>query len=82
MARQWAWMAHGAHNAAVHVDLDVDEERATLRDCVEAIEAATGRRPLGWLGPALPRRSTRQRCSRASASPTRAIGATTTAPTQ
>ena len=31
---------------------DIDDERAMLRDCVETIESATGRRPLGWLGPA------------------------------
>jgi peptidoglycan/xylan/chitin deacetylase (PgdA/CDA1 family) len=53
VSRDWAWMAHGADNAAVHVDLDIDEERAMLRDCVETIETATGRRPRGWLGPAL-----------------------------
>jgi peptidoglycan/xylan/chitin deacetylase (PgdA/CDA1 family) len=53
VARGWAWMAHGAHNAAMHVDLDAEEERAMLRECVETIETATGRRPLGWLGPAL-----------------------------
>lgn len=51
--RDWSWMAHGAHNAALHVDLDVDTERTMLLECVETIERATGRRPRGWLGPAL-----------------------------
>jgi allantoinase len=51
--RGWTWMAHGEHNAALHVDLEIDAERRMLRDCVQAIESATGQRPRGWLGPAL-----------------------------
>ena len=37
MQRNWVWMAHGAHNAAMHVDLDVEDERRMLRECVEAV---------------------------------------------
>jgi peptidoglycan/xylan/chitin deacetylase (PgdA/CDA1 family) len=33
--------------------MEPDAERAALRDVVERIEAATGSRPRGWLGPAL-----------------------------
>lgn len=51
--RGWSWMAHGEHNAALHVDLEIDTERARLQDCLQAIESATGQRPRGWLGPAL-----------------------------
>ncbi len=51
--RGWRWMAHGAHNAALHTDVAIDAERRMLLDCVNAIESATGQRPRGWLGPAL-----------------------------
>ena len=33
--------------------MHVDEERALITDIVETIEAATGQRPRGWLGPGL-----------------------------
>jgi peptidoglycan/xylan/chitin deacetylase (PgdA/CDA1 family) len=51
--RGWSWMAHGKDNAALHVDLDRETERAMLVQCVQAIERATRRQPRGWLGPAL-----------------------------
>jgi len=49
----WAWIAHGRDNASLQVGMELEEERAYLTEVVEAIEAATGRRPRGWLGPAL-----------------------------
>ena len=52
-ARDWAWLAHGKTNSSLHTAMHVDEERALLTDIVETIEAATGRRPRGWLGPGL-----------------------------
>jgi allantoinase len=52
-ARAWAWLAHGRTNSVLHTNLSEDEERAELRDIVETIEKATGRRPRGWMGPAL-----------------------------
>ena len=52
-ARDWAWLAHGKTNSSLHTGMHVDEERALLTDIVETIEAATGRRPRGWLGPGL-----------------------------
>ena len=52
-ARDWAWLAHGKTNSSLHTGIHVDEERALITDIVETIEAATGRRPRGWLGPGL-----------------------------
>lgn len=52
-SRNWAWLAHGATNSALHTGLSVDEERAVLTDVVETIERATGSRPHGWMGPGL-----------------------------
>jgi polysaccharide deacetylase len=52
-ARDWAWLAHGKTNSSLHTGMHVDEERALITDIVETIEAATGRRPRGWLGPGL-----------------------------
>jgi allantoinase len=53
LGRDWAWLAHGSTNSTLHADLGEDEERAALADIVTAIEKATGRRPRGWMGPAL-----------------------------
>ncbi|MEV5596138.1 polysaccharide deacetylase family protein [Streptomyces sp. NPDC052496] len=52
-ARDWAWIAHGRDNSTFQADMTVEEERAYLTEVVGAIEKATGRRPRGWLGPAL-----------------------------
>ena len=51
--RGWCWVAHGVNNSEWTVGLDRDAERAILATVTESIEAATGRRPRGWLGPAL-----------------------------
>lgn len=51
--RGWAWLAHGSTNSALHTGLDADTERAVLREIVETIEAGTGTRPRGWMGPGL-----------------------------
>lgn len=52
-ARGWAWVAHGRTNSTLHTEMEPDEERAVLADIVETIEAVTGQRPRGWLGPGL-----------------------------
>lgn len=52
-AREWAWLAHGKNNSTLQADMTVEAERRLLTDVVETIEKATGRRPRGWLGPAL-----------------------------
>ena len=51
--RDWAWLAHGRTNSALHTDLTRDEERRVLTDIIDTITAATGRRPRGWMGPGL-----------------------------
>jgi peptidoglycan/xylan/chitin deacetylase (PgdA/CDA1 family) len=55
----------GGHDIAAHGDvqdsvlayMSPEEERATIRACADTIEAATGRRPTGWLSPVLARSS-------------------------
>ena len=52
--RGWAWLAHGQNNSTLQNAMTAsDAEREYLREMVETIETATGRRPRGWLGPAL-----------------------------
>ncbi len=51
--RQWAWLAHGKNNSVFHTGLQPDEERRVLTEMVELLASSTGKRPLGWLGPAL-----------------------------
>jgi peptidoglycan/xylan/chitin deacetylase (PgdA/CDA1 family) len=52
--RDWAWLAHGRTNSALHAGFaSEDEERAELAEVVGTIEKATGRRPRGWMGPGL-----------------------------
>lgn len=53
LERDWAWLAHGRDNSTFQAGMTRDEERAYLTDVVETIQTATGRRPRGWLGPAL-----------------------------
>ncbi|HEY1969516.1 MAG TPA: polysaccharide deacetylase family protein [Pseudonocardia sp.] len=52
-ARGWCWVAHGANNSSYPANLNPQAEQAYLREVTETIEAATGSRPRGWLGPAL-----------------------------
>lgn len=51
--RNWAWLAHGQTNSILHTGLGVDEERRILTSIADDIADATGRRPLGWMGPGL-----------------------------
>lgn len=51
--RDWAWLGHGFTNSQMWTGLDVEEEREGLRAIADAITAATGKAPRGWLGPAL-----------------------------
>lgn len=51
--RKWAWVAHGRDNSTYQAGMDRETERAYLTEVVDTIEAAIGRRPQGWLGPAL-----------------------------
>lgn len=51
--RNWAWLAHGRTNSILHSGMTRDEERGLLAEIVDTIGTATGRRPLGWMGPGL-----------------------------
>ena len=51
--RNWVWLAHGRTNSIMHAGMEIGEERAVLTDIRDAIVAATGRQPRGWMGPAL-----------------------------
>ena len=51
--RKWAWLAHGRDNSTFQAGMDVEQERAYLKDVVETISSATGQSIRGWLGPAL-----------------------------
>jgi len=53
VGRDWAWLAHGRTNSTLYTGMTVDAERAELTEVVATIEKATGRRPRGWMGPAL-----------------------------
>jgi peptidoglycan/xylan/chitin deacetylase (PgdA/CDA1 family) len=53
LERDWAWLAHGRDNSTFQAGMSREEERAYLAEVVTTIEEATGRRPRGWLGPAL-----------------------------
>jgi allantoinase len=53
VARNWAWLAHGQTNSALHAGLARDAERRLLTEVTDTIAAATGRRPAGWMGPGL-----------------------------
>ncbi|QKW54036.1 polysaccharide deacetylase family protein [Streptomyces buecherae] len=52
-ARDWTWVAHGKDNSRYQAGMEPDVELAYVREIVDTIERATGRRPRGWLGPAL-----------------------------
>jgi peptidoglycan/xylan/chitin deacetylase (PgdA/CDA1 family) len=51
--RDWAWCGHGHTNSAYWTAMDEESERAELATVVERLEAATGKKPTGWLAPAL-----------------------------
>lgn len=51
--RTWAWCAHGVNNSELWTDIALDEERAAISHLVDRFVGATGKRPVGWLGPGL-----------------------------
>ena len=51
--RDWTWLAHGLRGGTLHTGLEEDDEREQLAAMVATLERTTGRRPQGWLGPAL-----------------------------
>lgn len=53
LERGWAWVAHGTNNSTWQVGMSPDEEKAHIATVADIIEAGTGTRPRGWLGPSL-----------------------------
>ena len=51
--RGWPWLAHGKTNSVMQQGMNPEEERTFLTEVIDAIERGTGKRPRGWLGPAL-----------------------------
>lgn len=49
----WEFMGHGCTNSLSLSGMSVDEERKTIISTLATIEAHSGVRPQGWLGPAL-----------------------------
>ena len=52
-ALSWEWMGHGTTNSILISRQSEAEERALVNSVVEAIHKGTGKRPRGWLSPAL-----------------------------
>lgn len=49
----WEWMAHGKNNSQMVTKLSEDEERELIAHVIDTIHESSGRRPRGWLSPAL-----------------------------
>jgi allantoinase len=49
----WEWMGHGNNNSTLINKQSEDEERTLVRNIVDTIRRGTGKKPRGWLGPAL-----------------------------
>jgi peptidoglycan/xylan/chitin deacetylase (PgdA/CDA1 family) len=49
----WEWMGHGINNSTIINKQSEPDERALIADILARIETGTGKRPRGWLGPAL-----------------------------
>ena len=50
IALKWELMGHNQTNSVRCIDVHADKEREEIRQTLDRIEAATGRRPVGWLG--------------------------------
>jgi len=49
----WEWMGHGVNNSTIINKQGEEEERKMIHGIVDTIAKSTGRKPRGWLGPAL-----------------------------
>jgi len=49
----WEWIGHNQTNALRLTEMDPAGERAAIRATIDSIEAASGTRPVGWLGAGL-----------------------------
>ena len=52
-ALNWEFMGHGPNNSGLLTFLNEADEKATIMSTLSTIERATGKRPRGWLSPAL-----------------------------
>ena len=53
LERDWEFFSHGIYNTRYTYGLSEDEEREMIEDAMVTIEKAVGRRPAGYLAPAL-----------------------------
>ncbi|MCY4088300.1 MAG: polysaccharide deacetylase family protein [Actinomycetia bacterium] len=53
LERGWEFYCHGIYNTRYLFEMPEAEERAVIEDCIETVVRETGRRPAGWLSPAL-----------------------------
>jgi allantoinase len=51
--RNWEFVGHGITNSRSLTNLPEDEERKGVKQAVERIAEAVGKRPVGWIGPNL-----------------------------
>jgi peptidoglycan/xylan/chitin deacetylase (PgdA/CDA1 family) len=51
--RDWEFFSHGIYNTRYTYGMDEAQERAMIAESMDAIERAVGRRPAGYLAPAL-----------------------------
>ena len=49
----WELIGHNQTNALRLTEMDAAEERDAVQATIDRIEAASGKRPVGWLGPGL-----------------------------
>jgi len=49
----WEWMAHGENNSSLFTGMPEDAERPIIKQVLETITKSVGKKPRGWLGPAL-----------------------------
>lgn len=49
----WEWVAHGPTNSMLFTGMPEEAERPIIAGVIDRIAQATGKRPRGWLGPAL-----------------------------
>src|SRR5439155_1677448 len=51
--REWEWMGHGLTNSSRLSMMSEEDGKRMIEDSIRKIEAGTGRRPRGWMGPGL-----------------------------
>jgi allantoinase len=49
----WEWMAHGENNSSLFTGMPPEAESKIVAGVIDRIASHTGKRPRGWLGPAL-----------------------------